>query len=233
MVKLGAVTAVLQLMVSSLVAATSAPARGGLLPPVPLSPRAGMNLTDVALHFQFSNCTSPDMLPVGCSGVHSFTPLGRGVQVSGKLVHAPTATTAAACESACCGDNTCAVWNFLAARGCWVGSDEQLLRSRRANSTQAWVGGTRDAPTGWSASHCSAYEVQLSRSTDFATVDFALQTLAYCCDGGGDSCRGVSRSKLARFTVTTLAHALTISHLPSLPPSLICSLSHWLARLQT
>ena len=93
------------------VADTSAPL---LLPPQPLAPRAGMALTDVALHFSFTNCTvSPAAGGRGscAAGVAGAFDGVTGVQFAG-LERVSNATDRAACEAACCGHGLCAAWNW-------------------------------------------------------------------------------------------------------------------------
>lgn len=164
-----------------------------LQPPQPLSPRKGMNLTDVALHFQFRNCTVSPSPPLGCmaGSTYAFTNFS-GLQFGDFLTSSRSVNSTVQCAEQCCGDNECAVWNYKDGRGCFTGSQYDLLKTRaypgHTLNVSGWLGATRLAPHSWEATHCATYEVQLSRSPGFTPPLITLPTLAYCCPDGGQSC---------------------------------------------
>jgi hypothetical protein len=122
-----------------------------LQPPQPLSPRKGMNLTDVALHFQFRNCTVSPSPPLGCmaGSTYAFTNFS-GLQFGDFLTSSRSVNSTVQCAEQCCGDNECAVWNYKDGRGCFTGSQYDLLKTRaypgHTLNVSGWLGATRLAP---------------------------------------------------------------------------------------
>ena len=52
-----------------------------------------------------------------------------------------SATNADDCRNACCGDGSCAVWQYASTNGCWIGQSSDCN-----HPNNAWVGGGRDVP---------------------------------------------------------------------------------------
>ena len=80
--------------------------------------------------------------PKGCAGQFAFKNAS-GLQCDG-LQNTAAATTADACEAACCNDNSCGVWQFSTEStggGCWRG-----LCTGPMTTDLAWVGGQRKPP---------------------------------------------------------------------------------------
>ena len=169
-----------------------------LLPPMPLTPQKGMNLTNVALHFQFQNCTiDTNIYPLGCSASGRFGFTSTNTTTYSGLSHRPGIKSAEECRSLCCNDNGCAVWVFNADYYgkplCNTGDAYILLKSRVSTNRTGWVGATRLAPYSWEATRCDTYEVQLARDLAFSDVFLTLPTLAYCCADGSNDCQYRSR----------------------------------------
>ena len=164
-----------------------------LLPPQPLTPRKGMNLTNVALHFQFKNCTIPTNLPpYGCAASGRFAFKRNNNTTYNGLSKLDGIESADTCAKMCCNDNNCAVWNFnpdyYGKPICKTGNAYALLKSNILVNRTGWIGATRLAPYSWEATHCGTYEVQLATEPDFSTVLMTLPTLAYCCADGSNKC---------------------------------------------